>query len=124
MCMANGMAFALIFLVMVMFKRFGLNNATITFNLSLVCLPWVARPLCHLLVRRTAPDKGVWMLACEAIFAVATVVMAATLYTGYWFQWTMLMLHPGLLHLRLSCRTWSPSHHPHGRRSPYLCETA
>lgn len=92
MCMADGMTYALIFLVVVMFKRFGLNNATITFNIAWVCIPWIVRPICHLLARRAPLNKGRWMLMCEAIFAGAVLAMAATLKSDYWFQWSMLML--------------------------------
>ena len=31
---ANGLPFAFIFLLLVMFKRMGLNNTTVTFNIS------------------------------------------------------------------------------------------
>ena len=34
MSIANGVPFAIIFLLAVMFKRFGLNNSTVAFNMT------------------------------------------------------------------------------------------
>ena len=93
MSIANGMPFAIIFLLAVMFKRFGLNNSTITFNISFALLPWVTiRPLCHLLLNRIGWTKDVWLLATELVIAVSLFLVSETVTSDLWFQYSIVLL--------------------------------
>ena len=89
---ANGLPFAFIFLLLVMFKRMGLNNSTVTFNISWLCLPFVLRPFCHLLFKRVGWSKEVWILTSELVIAVSLLLMSEALGSDYWFQYIMLLL--------------------------------
>lgn len=93
MSIANGVPFAIIFLLAVMFKRFGLNNSTVAFNISFACLPWVIiRPACHLLLRRVGWSKDVWLLATELVIALSLLLMSESVASDLWFQQSMIML--------------------------------
>ena len=89
---ANGLPFAFIFLLLVMFKRMGLNNTTVTFNISWLCLPFMLRPFCHLLFKRVGWSKEVWILTSELVIAVLLLLMSEALGSDYWFQYIMLLL--------------------------------
>lgn len=93
MSIANGLPFAIIFLMAVMFKRFGLNNSTITFNISFALLPWVVvRPMCHLLFTRTGWTKDVWLLATELVTALSLLLVSEAVTSDLWFQLSMVLL--------------------------------
>lgn len=89
---ADGLPIAMLFLLAVMFKRFSLNNSTVTFNISCACLPWLARPLCHLLLKKTGWSKDVWLLATELTIALSLLLISEALDNDMWFQLSMLLL--------------------------------
>ena len=92
MSVANGLPFAVTILLLVMFKRFGLNSSTITFNIAFVCLPWTLRPLCHLLLAKSGWNNDVWLLATELTSIVSLLLIAESVASTLWFQFTMVLL--------------------------------
>ena len=92
LCIANGLPFAFVCLLAVMFKRMGLDNATVTFNLSWIILPWALRPFCHLLFKRVGWSKDVWILTSELVIAVSLFLMSEALASDFWFQYITILL--------------------------------
>ena len=92
MCVANGLPFALAVLLMIMFKRFGLNNSTVTYNISLLCLPWLLRPFCHLLLKKSGWSNDVWLLATELTSIVSLLLISEAIASDLWFTFSMVLL--------------------------------
>lgn len=92
MSVANGLPFAVTILLLIMFKRFGLNSSTVTFNIAFACLPWTLRPLCHLLLAKSGWNIDVWLLATELTTIVSLLLIAESVASTLWFQFTMVLL--------------------------------
>lgn len=92
MSVANGLPFAVTILLLIMFKRFGLNSSTVTFNIAFACLPWTLRPLCHLLLAKSGWNNDVWLLATELTTIVSLLLIAESVASTLWFQFTMVLL--------------------------------
>ena len=92
MCVANGLPFAWAVLLMILFKRCGLNNSTVTYNISLLCLPWLLRPFCHLLLKKSGWSNDVWLLATELTSIVSLLLISEAIASDLWFTFSMVLL--------------------------------
>lgn len=81
---ADGLPVALVLLTIVMDRRFGLDNTTITTYTALLALPWVLRPLADMLLTRVAATPKVWVVVSEMLMAVALCGVAYTLPSSQW----------------------------------------
>ena len=88
---ANGLPFAFFFLLVVFFKRMGLNNSTVTFNIAWALLPWALRPFCHYLFRKIGWSKDIWLLASELCVSGSLLLMAEAIGGDHWFQYIMAL---------------------------------
>ena len=65
--LGDGMLLSLIVLALVVLRRFGLNNAITTLYISLLCLPFLLRPLFEMVVAHFHGTTKVWILSSEFI---------------------------------------------------------
>lgn len=86
----DGMLFGEIVVIMLMLRRYGQDNAQIAFTMSVLCLPFLARPLFEMVVAHFRGTTKVWILSAEFISAIALWGIAFTLPSSYWQQATVL----------------------------------
>lgn len=84
--LGDGMLLSLIVLALVVLRRFGLNNAITTLYISLLCLPFLLRPLFEMVVAHFHGTTKVWILSSEFICTLSLWAIAFTLPTNYWLQ--------------------------------------
>ena len=65
--LGDGILLSLIVLALVVLRRFGLNNAITTLYISLLCLPFLLRPLFEMVVAHFRGTTKVWILSSEFI---------------------------------------------------------
>lgn len=88
----DGLMLSVILTVVVMLHRFGRNNAQTALCISLLCLPFLLRPVFEMVVAYFRGTTKVWVLSAEFISALSLWALAFTLPTGYWFQGVMCFL--------------------------------
>ena len=76
----------MIVLALVVLRRFGVNNALTTLYISLLCLPFLLRPLFEMVVAHFRGTIKVWILSSEFICTLSLWAIAFTLPTNYWLQ--------------------------------------
>jgi len=81
---------AVMTLAVVMYKNLGLGNAEIALYTSWLYLPWVVKPLWSPLVDLVGRKRG-WVVALQAAVAVSLAMVALTLPTSGFVQWTLAM---------------------------------
>lgn len=79
-------------LTLVMFRRYGLNNAQAALYISILALPFILRPLFEMTVTHFRGTNKVWILSSEFIAALSLWAIAFTLPTGYWLHATMCFM--------------------------------
>ena len=84
--LGDGMLLSLVVLALVVLRRFGLNNALTTLYISLLCLPFLLRPLFEMVVAHFRGTIKVWILSSEFICTLSLWAIAFTLPTNYWLQ--------------------------------------
>ena len=88
----DGILPSVLILTLVMLRRYGLNNAQVTFYISLLSIPFALRPLLEMTVDYFRGTTKVWILSAEFISALSLWAIAFTLPTGYWLQATMWLM--------------------------------
>lgn len=90
--LGDGMLLSLIVLALVVLRRFGVNNALTTLYISLLCLPFLLRPLFEMVVAHFRGTIKVWILSAEFICTLSLWAIAFTLPTNYWLQGFMCFM--------------------------------
>ena len=88
----DGLNMSVIVMSLIMMRRFGLNNAQITFYAAIIGIPFILRPLLEMAVTFFRGTTKVWILSAEFISALSLWATAFTLPTNYWLQGTMCFL--------------------------------
>lgn len=88
----DGMLPSVLMLTLLMFHRYGLNNATAALYIALLASPLILRPLFEMVVTHFRGTTKVWILASEFISALSLWAIAFTLPTAYWLQGAMSLL--------------------------------
>lgn len=88
----DGMLLSALTLSAMMLRRFGLNNAQVALCMSLLCIPFVLRPLLEVIVAHFRGTTKVWILTSQFVSALSMWAMAFTIPMGYWFQGTMCFM--------------------------------
>lgn len=88
----DGLLPSVLILTLVMLRRYGLSNAQTALYISLLCLPFVLRPLFETVITYFRGTTKVWILSSEFIAALSLWATAFILPTGYWQQGTMCFL--------------------------------
>lgn len=88
----DGLLVAVIVLVMIMLRRFGLDHTTTTLYVFLVCLPFLMRPFMEMLVTHFHGTTKVWVLSSEFLISLSLWAIAFTLPTSYWLQGTLCFM--------------------------------
>ena len=106
---AEGIPYFLVNVVSVtMFKRLGMDNASLAALTSLLYLPWVIKPLWSPLVD-VVKSKRWWILAMQAAMTVCFAALALSLAKR---ARELALGLPGLLYLHFSERNWQRRHAP------------
>src|SRR5882724_9367700 len=88
---AQGLPYALVMSVsVVMYKTLGISNTDIALYTSWLYLPWVIKPLWSPLVELFGTKRG-WVLAMQLAIGVSLALVALTLPTDRFFQWSLAM---------------------------------
>ena len=82
----DGMLPSVLILTLVMLRRYGLSNAQVSLYISILCLPFMLRPLLEMIVTHFRGTTKVWILSAEFIAALSLWATAFILPTGYWQQ--------------------------------------
>lgn len=86
---AEGLPYAIVTtLTVVMYKRMGLSNADLAFYTSLMTIPWVIKPIWSPIVDIFS-TKLRWIVAMQALIAVAMGCVAFTLPGPVWLSATV-----------------------------------
>lgn len=88
----DGLLPSIFTLTMVMFRRYGLNNAQIALCISILSIPFILRPLFEMAVAHFRGTNKVWILSSEFIAALSLWAIAFTLPTDYWWHATMCFM--------------------------------
>lgn len=88
----DGMLPSVLILTLVMLRRYGLSNAQVSLYISILCLPFMLRPLLEMIVTHFRGTTKVWILSAEFIAALSLWATAFILPTGYWQQGTMCFM--------------------------------
>lgn len=88
----DGLLLSVILTTVVMLHRFGQNNVQTALCVSLLCLPFLLRPVFEMVVTYFRGTTKVWVLSAEFISALSLWALAFSLSTGYWFQGVMCFL--------------------------------
>lgn len=88
----DGMVASALLLSMVLLHRFGMSNTFVSIYLSLMCMPFVLRPLFEIVVTHIKGTTKVWILSAGFISALSLWAMAFILPTNYWLQGTMCFM--------------------------------
>ena len=88
----DGLLPSVLILTLVMLRRYGLSNAQTALYISILCLPFVLRPLFETVITYFRGTTKVWILSSEFIAALSLWATAFILPTGYWQQGTMCFL--------------------------------
>ena len=88
----DGLSLSVILLFTVMLHRFGLGKVFTVLYVSLLCIPFVARPLTEAVVSYFRGTTKVWVLSAEFISALSLCALAFILSTSYWLQGTLCFL--------------------------------
>ncbi len=88
----DGMVVSVLLLSMVMLHRFGVGNTLATIYLSLMCLPFMLRPLLEMAVAHFKGTTKVWILSAGFISALSLWAIAFILPTNYWLQGTICLM--------------------------------
>lgn len=88
----DGILPSVIILTLVMMRRYGLSNAQVSLFISILCIPFVLRPLLETIVTYFRGTTKVWILSSEFIAALSLWATAFILPTGYWLQGTMCFI--------------------------------
>ena len=83
---------AVVVLLLVMLRRFGLNNSQTTLVLALLCIPFSLRPLLEKVVAHFRGTTKVWILTSEFISALALWGVAFVIPTPYRLEGTLCLL--------------------------------
>ncbi len=78
-------------LSVIMYKNLGISNTDLALYTSWLYLPWVIKPLWSPLVDMFGTKRR-WVVAMQAVLAVALAGVAFTLPTSYFFQATLACL--------------------------------
>lgn len=89
---SDGVSMAVIVLLLVMLRRFGLNNSQTTLVLALLCIPFSLRPLLEKVVAHFRGTTKVWILTSEFISALALWGVAFVIPTPYRLEGTLCLL--------------------------------
>lgn len=90
--LSKGLAYVvLLFVSVVVYKRFGLANSSITLYTSWLMLPCVLRPLLAVFVQSGHYDRR-WILITEALIAAAVAAIGYTLNTAAWLPGSLFFL--------------------------------
>ena len=79
-------------LTLVMFRRYGLNNAQTALYISILATPFIMRPLFEMTVAHFRGTNKVWIISSEFIAALSLWAIAFTLPTDYWWHATMCFM--------------------------------
>lgn len=83
---AEGIPYVLVMTVsVIMYKKFGVDNAKIGWYTSLLYLPWVIKPLWGPLVDLYGTKRN-WTLIMQLLLAVTFAILAATLQAPFWWH--------------------------------------
>jgi PAT family beta-lactamase induction signal transducer AmpG len=74
----------------VMYKRLGISNTAIAFYTSWLSLPWVIKPLWSPIVDLLGTKRR-WIVAMQAVIAVALAMVALTIPASHFFQYTIAL---------------------------------
>ena len=88
----DSMVASVVVLMMIMLRRFGLDHATATLYVALVCLPFIVRPLIEMVVSHFRGTTKVWILSSEFLASLSLWAIAFTLPTSYWLQGTLCFM--------------------------------
>lgn len=89
---SDGVSMAVVVLLLVMLRRFGLNNSQTTLVLALLCIPFSLRPLLEKVVAHFRGTTKVWILTSEFISALALWGVAFVIPTPYRLEGTLCLL--------------------------------
>ena len=89
---SDGVSMAVVVLLLVMLRRFGLNNIQTTLVLALLCIPFSLRPLLEKVVAHFRGTTKVWILTSEFISALALWGVAFVIPTPYRLEGTLCLL--------------------------------
>ena len=89
---SDGVSMAVVVLLLVMLRRFGLNNSQTTLVLALLCIPFSLRPLLEKVVAHFRGTTKVWILTSEFISALALWGVAFVIPTSYRLEGTLCLL--------------------------------
>ena len=88
---AEGMPYVVVMTVsVIMYKRLGISNADIAFYTSWLYLPWVIKPLWSPFVDMFK-TKRLWVVALQAVLAVALALIAFAVSLPSFFTWTLVV---------------------------------
>lgn len=91
MSFASALSVAIVFVSLVLFKRLGLANDTITALASLELCPWLLRPLIARALPATLSSR-LWIVTAEVVSAIFIVIIALMLRTGTYVAETTCLL--------------------------------
>lgn len=88
---AEGIPYVVVMTVsVIMYKRLGISNADIAFYTSWLYLPWVIKPLWSPFVDMFK-TKRLWVVALQAVLAVALALIAFAVSLPGFFTWTLVV---------------------------------
>ena len=79
---------AVMLISVIMFQELGLTDAQITYYTGWLGLPWVIKPLWSPVIDNMKTKRW-WIVSMQFLMGVALALVALTLPTASWLQWTL-----------------------------------